>query len=138
MGEKEERFVKIDGKIIYESDVKMMSVDEITQLLKECTNAIQEIAIKKSVYKASNKEPINSKKFLKQLNQYKIASIKLQQGVVWINELKKQKACEKHLDREHWFFCFYREALNSLPKRTFNKLRERTVERTGEDLEVEI
>ena len=134
----EERFVKLGDKIIYESEVKDMSADEISKLMTQCSAAIQEIAIKKGNYRMKNSEPLNSKKYWHKMNSYKISSIKLQQAITWMGEIRKQKNLSAHGDREHWFFCFYRAAYNVLPRFLFNKLKNQTNEKAKYEIEVEL
>ncbi len=120
-----EKYVKIDGRVYYESELKMMSDKQLNQLIDMCQLGIDEISQKKSNYldnDCNGDDPEHSQAVL---DKFDAVACYLQTDIVLINKIIKTRILE---DDSDFYKVFYENAKISLWKRTFNKLEEITKE----------
>ena len=123
--------------VIHEEDVLKMSKQELKILKSRIQNEITEVALRRDDFKIKNNLPKNSPEFLIKMHGYKSIISRYMKAIVWIGRIEIGFTDNKTVDKEHWLWCFYQEALNILPKRKIKKLIELTDERAKFHLEVE-
>lgn len=134
-----ERFVKIGNNVYYESELNLMSDDQLKNIISRCQNGIDEISIKKADYELENKEFIDSEHCVSVLKKFSQASCYLQSDIVLIERiLRNRKESYVDLDKElEWYKQFFKNTSNCILKSRFNNIVSVTNEICGYSLDME-
>lgn len=124
-----ERFVKVDGEIYYESQLVMMSNNQLKELIEKCQQGIEDIADKKEDYKLHNTEAQNSEHFWEVINKFESASVYLQTDIILISKILKTREPEN--DPNEWYEEFYNIVSKNLPIWKKKKFADMTNESVG-------
>lgn len=132
--------VRSDGKEIHYTtkELQVMDRSELKQIVRELQCSIDEVASKRADYNLKNKEDYNSDEYYKKINNYKKVISILKSQIVYINGLLEKCKKDELQEREHWLFCFYMNAKDSIRKGKFEKLINMTDEHTKYHVDFEI
>ena len=114
--------VKLDNEIYTEIDVKSMSVSEIKNLLAKCNASIQSIGVRKNMYITEFMDAPHDKRYWSKVNGFKYAISKIQEGISWITEIKREKQKKEVEDKEHYLYMFYKECKETISEETMNNI----------------
>ncbi|MCQ2086534.1 MAG: hypothetical protein MJZ37_00460 [Bacilli bacterium] len=121
-----DKYVKIDDRIYYESQMELMSEKQLYALIDECKNGIKEIEIRKNDYKVKNYDVNNLEHYNKVLQKFDSASVYLQSDIVLINKIIKAKRTAQLGNNEDWYKTFIRNTKSCITKRKFDKIVKET------------
>lgn len=127
--EYKEKFIKINDEVYYESQLRLMSNNQLKELIDMCQKSIEDIADKKEDYKLKNEEPLNSEHFWKVIKSFESASIYLQADIILLSKILKSREPEN--DENEWYKKFYSIACNNLPMWKVKGFREKTSKEVG-------
>lgn len=133
-----ERFVKLNGIIYYESQLELMSDNQLKALIKECQKGIEEIEAKSSDYRETNKDTDDIIHYQDVLNKFESASIYLQSDIVMIDKILKNRTTDSKIEKFSekellWYKTYYEESKNSL---FWKRVRDKTNQRIGYEIGV--
>lgn len=127
--EARERFIKVDGKVYYESELNLMSSKQLKELIELCQRGIEDIEEKKADYKSNNTEPKNSDHFWEVIEKFESASIYLQSDIILISKILKKREPEN--DESEWYKEFYHTVSNNIAIWKVLRLKKITDEKVG-------
>ena len=130
----QERFIKVNGRTYTESELCVMNEKELTDLIKECQNGIEEIERKSADYRANNYDVNNIEHYNEVLAKFKSASIFLQSDIVLINNILKSNEPSPICKELNWYKAYFEITQNCITKRKHKKICEIASEKTGYDI----
>lgn len=136
-----ERFVKLNGHVYYESQLQLMSDNQLRKLIKDCQDGIREIELKSDDYRINNKDTDDIIHYQDVLNKFESASIYLQSDIVMIDKILKDRAVKDNYtvtsfseEEFKWYKTFYENAKNTLLNMSFKNVERKTTEALGYSL----
>lgn len=133
-----ERFVKLNGHVYYESQLQLMSDNQLRRLVKECLDGIKEIELKSNDYRETNKDTDDIIHYQDVLNKFESATIYLQSDIVMIDKILKERAAKDNYTVTYfseeefvWLKKFYENAKDTLLSMSFKTVTKKTVDALG-------
>lgn len=103
-----ERYVKVDEILYYESELKLMNIKQLEDLIKRCQVGIDEIERKRQDYINNNYENPDIEHYEDVLKRFESASVFLQADIILITNIIKAKKHMMNAGNEiDWLRAFY-------------------------------
>lgn len=132
-----ERFIKIEGSTYFESELRLMSDDQLRELISDCQTGITDISRKMEDYRATNINTDDPEHYEDVLKRFESASVYLQSDIVLLsNILKERKFKSNAVDYSEWYKVFFEVTKNSVLKGKLKKLMNDTNKITGINMEI--
>ena len=133
---KQEKYIKLNGKIYYESELRLMSDQQLNDLVIECQYGIDEITAKKLDYENVNSANKDDDHFIDVINKFETASVYLQSDIILINKIIKQrKLMNREINELDWYKKYYDITSRVMTKRKWIKTCKLVTEESGVALE---
>lgn len=124
--------------IILESDILNMDKPSLKVLKMKCQNAINEVSVKRDIFRTDNMLDKNSKEYWRKMFVYKSIITKYTKAIAWLNSLEvNAKPPKQHEDREHWLWCYYQESMKVLTDEMAEQIKEMADSRAKFHCEIE-
>lgn len=132
-----ERFIKIEGSTYFESELRLMSDDQLRELISDCQTGITDISRKMEDYRTTNINTDDPEHYEDVLKRFESASVYLQSDIVLLsNILKERKFKSNAVDYSEWYKVFFEVTKNSVLKGKLKKLMNDTNKITGINMEI--
>ena len=112
-------------EVVLESDILKMSKPEIKNLKQRCQNAINEVSLKRNIFRTENELNNNSQEYWRKMYVYKCVINKYIKAVNWLCQIESNATPpQQQVDREHWFWCYYQESMKVLTEEMVEQIKE--------------
>lgn len=125
-------------EVVLESDILKMSKQEIKNLKQRCQNAINDVALKRNIFRTENELQNNSQEYWRKMYVYKCVISKYTKAINWLCQIETNATPpQQQVDREHWLWCYYQESMKVLTDGMVEQIKEMADNRAQFHFEIE-
>ena len=123
---------------IKESEILEMSRQELRNLKQRVQSAMNEVSLKRNIFKTENTLEKNSQEYWRKMYVYKSVIARYVKILAWLGQIEGNAVPTKErADNEHWLWCYYQESMKVLTDDMVNQIKEMADTRTGFHCEIE-
>ena len=123
---------------ITEKEILGMTKQEIRNLKQRIQSTMNEISLKRNIFKTENDLGKNSQEFWRKMYVYKGLIARYTNALAWLGKVEMDAVSTKqNAETEHWLWCYYQESLKVLTEDMVNQIKEMTDLRAKFHLDIE-